>query len=101
MSDWVLVVVAMPGRYLTGGPNVIGQALETFDPEAHEGFGDASFTDEPARAKRFPDAGAAMLEWTRTSETRPLREDGEPNRPLTAFSVSPTRFDVWRSRLAA
>lgn len=97
--SWVLVVVALPSLYQTGGPNVVGQALEWYDPNAHEGRGDAAFTNTPERAKLFRDAGEAMEEWKRTSTVRPVRDDGRPNRPLTAFSVSPMRFDEWQAQL--
>lgn len=39
-------------------------------------------------AKRFPDPGQAMDEWKRVSKRWPVRPDGRPNRPLTAFTVS-------------
>lgn len=45
-------------------------------------------TDDPSRALRFADAAAAAEKW---KEQAPppydLRPDGQPNRPLTAFTV--------------
>jgi hypothetical protein len=31
--------------------------------------------------------------WTAVSKEKPVREDGQPNRPLTAFNVSIERID--------
>jgi hypothetical protein len=36
----------------------------------------------------FEDHAAAMEVWTRQSRVRPLRPDGKPNRPLTAYTIS-------------
>ena len=65
-----------------------GQYLKTYDPEAHEGRGAATWTDKLAEARVFATAGDLLECWREQSKTRPLREDGCPNRPLTAFSVS-------------
>jgi len=95
VTQWVLVAVAAPALFRDLGPDVVGLALESYDPDAYDGRGDAAFTGDPAKAKRFPDSRAAMTEWTRQSVVRPLREDGKPNRPLTAFTVSPMPMDEW------
>lgn len=95
----VLVVAAMPQLYRDATPNVVGQALEWFDPDAHDGGGDASFTDNPRRAKLFRNAEEALREWTRPSKVAPLRLDGKPNRPLTAFSVTTMSLARWKATL--
>src|SRR3954462_15237223 len=95
-----MVVAAMPLLYMEVGPNVIGQALESYNPDANDGKGDASFTDDPLRAKRFRDVEEAAEEWRRVSSVRPKRDDGKPNRPLTAFTVTFQPLDQWRERLA-
>lgn len=41
-------------------------------------------SDDPDTALVFPDAGAAMECWRKSHGMRP---DGQPNRPLTAFTV--------------
>ena len=64
-----------------------GQYLESFDFEAYDGRGYGEFTPDPARAKRFDDVPACVLFWSTTSTTKPVREDGKPNRPLTALSI--------------
>ena len=62
--------------------------LETYDPEAHDGRGAATATWDLTKAIRFPDATAALVEYGREPGNRPLREDGRPNRPLTAFTIT-------------
>jgi hypothetical protein len=37
---------------------------------------------------RFADLAAAVACWKRQSTVRPLRPDGKPNRPLTAFTIT-------------
>lgn len=66
---------------------VEGQYLKSYDPEAHDGRGDATFTRDRSEAMRFSDVVAALDLWKAVPKCRPLRPDGEPNRPLTAFSV--------------
>lgn len=66
---------------------IAGQYLKTFDFEAYGGQGYGTFTNDPAKAKQFPDKGAAMEFWRTQSRTRPFRSDGRPNRPLTASTV--------------
>lgn len=42
-------------------------------------------TADRSAARRFVDAADAFAEWTRTSGH--IRPDGQPDRPLTAFTV--------------
>ena len=72
---------------------VEGDYLEWSDPDAKDGFGDDRWTPDLAKAKRFPDFAAAMNCWKAQSRVRPIRDDGKPNRPLTAYSVMPQRID--------
>jgi hypothetical protein len=51
------------------------------------GRGETVFTDDPDDALQFDDSGAAFVFYRQQSKTVPLREDGRPNRPLTAFTV--------------
>lgn len=69
-----------------------GQYLAWYDPDlpdARQAM--ARFTTDPAQAKRFPDAAAALEEWRRVRTVDPVRADGQPNRPLTALTVSIVR----------
>lgn len=64
-----------------------GQYLESYDPEAYDGRGDVSFTQDIRKAMRFSNTGEAMAFAMQTSKKRPLRPDGKPNKPLTAFHL--------------
>lgn len=65
-----------------------GSYLAAYDPDAYDGGGYAEWTKVMAQALRFASAGEAMACWRQQSMVRPLRDDGEPNRPLTAYSVT-------------
>lgn len=69
-----------------GGGPMIGAWLESFDVDAHDGRGAATFTRDPSRALRFADHRAALATWKTRSRVRPWRDDGKPNRPLTAYT---------------
>lgn len=63
--------------------------LRTYDPDACKGFGYVEFTSRISEAKKFDSARAVLEEWNRQSTVRPLRDDGKPNKPLTAYTISP------------
>ena len=67
---------------------VHGDYLEWSDPNAKFGMGDEQWTTDLAKAKRFPTFTAAMECWKAQSTLAPMRPDGKPNRPLTAWSVT-------------
>lgn len=52
-----------------------------------DGRGETVLTEERTRAKTFANAGEAFEFWRQQSKTVPLRPDGRPNRPLTAYTV--------------
>lgn len=92
MSHVLIRVVRLEGIH--DGPGEVPDAerdayLLAYDPDAHEGRGAATWTYEPEKARRFPTVMAAMECWSQQSTVRPLRPDGRPNKPLTAFSVEP------------
>lgn len=89
-GNWVLIChgLATEGQAHRSA-EVEGQYLESFDVEAHDGRGTATWTSDPDKAMRFEDLLAAITAWQTTSRKRPLRPDGRPNRPLTAFHVEP------------
>jgi len=72
-----------------GGPTGY---LAAFDPEAGEGWGEATFTDAPADAMQFADVAAAWRYLGTRPASRPDRPDGKPNRPLTAFTMMLVRL---------
>jgi hypothetical protein len=69
-----------------------GCYLYAFDPQpAFEdplGNGHLIVTRSVQSAKRFPDLSAALEFWKQVSPTVPLRTDGKPNRPLTAWTAT-------------
>jgi hypothetical protein len=62
--------------------------LAEADVEDCDGRGSVSLSRLPGEALTFPSQSAAMEFWRRQSTRRPLRFDGRPNRPLTAFTVA-------------
>ena len=66
---------------------VDGPFLKSFDFEAFNGLGEASYTRDATEALLFPDAEAALAFCHTQSKTLPVRSDGNPNRPLSALAV--------------
>lgn len=75
------------------GTMVHGDYLEWSDPDAKDGFGDDRWTTDLAKAKKFDSFMEAMECWKAQSTVRPLRDDGRPNRPMTAYSVTPEKIE--------
>ena len=107
MSKWTLRLFEIGGQALaTGrsnlaaqaavemleGATVLGNYLKTYDPEAHDGRGSAIFTPHVSEALKFDSAVDALECWRTQSKKRPLRDDGKPKRPLTAFNMTPERI---------
>lgn len=65
----------------------IGLWLHDYDANAYEGRGQASLTKYKDRAKRFESKEAAFEYWRQVSKRQPKRDDGKPNRPLTAYTI--------------
>jgi hypothetical protein len=85
-------VVELAGSFTLGthaltGPLPIGAWVASYDPEGDHRAGACSLTHDPNEALRFHTARDAWALWQRQSVTRPVRSDGQPNRPLTAFSI--------------
>lgn len=80
-------VAELAGGVIAPGKPPQGQWLKSYDPEAHGGRGEAEGTWDAADALRFADVSVAWACWKQQSRTRPLRPDGKPNRPLTAYTV--------------
>lgn len=66
---------------------VDGAYLKSFDIEAFDGQGSAEFTEDAHEAIGFFTVQDAITVWYQQSRIRPLREDGKPNRPLSAFTA--------------
>lgn len=75
-------------EHMTGlGHPLDGLWLKSYDPDGNHGAGAIIGTEHRAEAMRFPDMAAAMAFWRKPSSARPMRLDGLPNRPLTAFTI--------------
>ena len=72
---------------------MLGEYLMRADIEAYDGRGYAEFTRKLKKAMRFASYEAAFEFWRAQSKVRPLRADGRPNRPLTAFNITIERVD--------
>ena len=86
IGKWVMMLY-------TGDDVSTDKMLASYDPDAHDGGGAATWTDDPDEAMHFEDAMSVLMFWRQQSKVRPLRDDGEPNRPLTTFTVEPRRLD--------
>lgn len=87
MTKVVIRAVQLEGFSMSMG-SVGGQYLASYDPEAHDGWGDAVFTNDIREALVFDNIGAAFEAWKSSPKSRPLRPDGQPNRPLSAFTIT-------------
>lgn len=68
-----------------------GYWLHAYDPDAHAGFGDATFSPESEGALSFGSFDEAKAFWYQQSTVLPER-DGRENRPLTVCSISIEEF---------
>lgn len=64
-----------------------GQFVMSFDHEAFNGRGFIRHSADIERAKQFDDQGAAFQFWRRIPMCKPRREDGQPNRPMTSYTI--------------
>lgn len=51
------------------------------------GRGRVVLTSHEAEALQFTDVTEALAFWRQRSRSMPMRPDGKPNRPITAYSV--------------
>ena len=86
MAEYVILLHGL----VDGSPSAYDDTyLTRFDFEGAEA-GEAILESTPdfGKARRFPDIMAATELWKTVDPRQPLRPDGKPNRPLTAFSVT-------------
>ena len=60
--------------------------VKSFNPDAAAGFGHLVVTPKIEEAQKFDSAADALACWKQQPTVRPLRPDGRPNRPLSAFT---------------
>jgi hypothetical protein len=87
MMKWVMILMEM-----TEIGNVLAEDkhrfLRSYDPDAHGGRGYIETTYTLKLAMRFDSPMEPFELWKKQSTVLPLRPDGKPNRPLTAFSMT-------------
>jgi hypothetical protein len=94
MSATVMILRGLAGG---GSTPYDGQYLADFDFEAHDGVGEITMTDKLEDAKVFADFVEAVAFYKRQPSCKPLRADGQPNRPLTATNWQFTHVDSIRA----
>lgn len=86
MTDSIMLIVELS----TGEPTPFdGKYLVAYDasgPDSPDLTCWLEVTDDPAQALRAP-AGELLELWRSVDQRRPVRPDGQPNRPLTAFTI--------------
>jgi hypothetical protein len=85
MSSHVIRIVEEVGP--GADPDMRGQYIVDFDPDYRVDYCSLNTSFEVAKAKQFESGEAAIQFWLQPSKLRPVRPDGKPNRPLTAYSV--------------
>lgn len=84
MTEYIIRIIANAD----GSPSrLAGCYVETFDVDAYGGRGELDTTAHACLAMRFASRAEAIRFWQRQSRVCPVRADGMPNRPLTAFHV--------------
>lgn len=67
-----------------GEPGPVGLWLASYEPAT----GLSGWTSNKQMAIVFKDAFDALALWKSVHTEKPVRPDGKPNRPLTAFTVT-------------
>lgn len=99
---YALKVVDVAGLVVSADRDALpAQYVESFDVDAHGGRGSVTTTADLDSALILSSFREAYAAWTRQSDVRPFREDGQPNRPLTAFTIELVHVDTERAALAA
>ena len=87
-ADYLIRIAGVTGTQVAEpGADPGGLYVSGFDPDAHGGAGEVFTTAAQSKAYRFRNQREAVREYLRASAVRPLRSDGCPNRPMTAYAV--------------
>jgi hypothetical protein len=81
-------VTALDGQYL----KEYDPGRDGVDPSGQPMLAHVVVTDDPSEAMQFKDFIEFRRFWLRIDPRNPMRPDGKPNRPLTAFTVSALRY---------
>lgn len=79
-----MIALILHGSASTGPTPYDGQFLKAMDFEAFDGRGELTTTADIGEAKLFADLTEAFEFYRHVPKCKPWREDGKPNRPLTA-----------------
>ena len=82
-----MYVIRIMSDALGGRTRLDGQCIKTFNPDANNGRGLITACSSKIEAKRFKTTADAHSFWMTQSTIDPVRPDGQPNRPLTAFTI--------------
>jgi hypothetical protein len=86
MNEWALRCIGVMTVGATD-TRMVGMLVKAHDPNMRDGRGWTEWTDDERFARRFRSPVEALDFWRQQSTVRPLRPDGKPNRPLTAYSI--------------
>lgn len=90
MTEYLMRVIGVAGYGYDGALEVPDPAyVAEVDLEFAHGRGRARLTENRSEAIRYPSKAAVFEAWRASPESRPVRDDGKPNRPLTAYSITP------------
>ena len=81
-DDVVMPPMTADGRFRTA------VFLKDYDPDCSNGGGGVDYTLNFLEAKKFSSIKEASAYCARPSKTNPLRADGKPNVPISAFSLN-------------
>ena len=85
---FVIRVESVTGIQMFTKADPSGMYVAEYDPDGNSGFGDVRFVRDVCDAMHFDSMSEAAQLVNATSTVRPVRPDGLPNRPLTAYTVS-------------
>ena len=95
MTGQKVVIIKLVGLVVGTPTPFDGQYLTEYDPEKDGVSPDGlpmqaviKTSPDPRRALQYTDFPHALETWKRVCQRHPVRDDGRPNRPLTAFTVS-------------
>ena len=75
-------------HHIAGDEDAINAWVVDHDSNAAGGKGFTRLSQKKAEAKTFNSSREAIDFYNEQSTVQPLRPDGEPNRPMTAYTVS-------------
>lgn len=67
--------------------SIAGGYVKNFDVDGANGLGVVLVTHDVEEAWRFENNTEAFQLWNKQSTVKPIRSDGMPNKPLTAYTV--------------